>query len=357
MRGTFSSRRPTSVCAVLLCALGAMPLFLSGREARACPPPSFSEYVEYSDLVVVGKVLSTTRQKMVTEGEEWETGIVTVKAETLLKGSVDLAQPVVVSGFDPDPDSPSPETGATLLVIASAGDAKNQFSRIDVRDVSRDDALAAYTSSIRELLSALALPEGEERSRRGTEWAVRAIESEFLRTEAIRDLDRFCLYYGDDETVVDVLDASQRERLVDVMMNETDPDASYAFELANVLGRYHDDRVLAYLQDALARQQESPVSSSPWLMSMISEQMSWRTGQWLANEYPYDGTTVKQRKAIARFVSLMRTREELPEALAAYEAQQAEINSPAADVTYEREQTIREAEEKFQFAPEEAPNE
>jgi hypothetical protein len=360
MTGPFGYRRATPLVAALACAICCV-LLGSPRRAEACPAePLFSEYVNMADLIFVGKVVSVAEREMATpDGETYQTTFAVVKPETVLKGTLDTEKTVEISGFYYGPDGASGDALAAMsfLIFASPDGEAGNYGAQTARDVTDAAVADAYTTRVRELLDILKIADGAEREPQMLEWAVRCAEERATRGEGVRELFSLCGYPDDgEEEARPEIDSSQRERLVAALQSTETSGWGGAFELAGFLARYRDARVTDCLVGWLRQVADDPTEDTRYLLYIVADHLDWQTGRYLAERYPSEGEIEARRTSVARFLELMQTREELPEAIRAAEPQQSDAELVEV---YERENTIREAEEQYEFTPEdeEAPAE
>jgi hypothetical protein len=314
--------------------------------------PLLSEYVDGADLVVVATVLSAEKHHMTeTNGTEWDNVVALLRPETVLHGSVDMEKPVAIENFYFAGADLEEVVGKRYLVIATVDDEDKQFRAQTAREVGEPEVLEAYTDRVRELIDVLALAEGTARDRQMAEWAVRCVEEAPTRCDGVHELFRLAPSDDGAPPQDDPIDPSLRERLIRMMLASTHPADDGADDLAGFLGRYHEGRVLDYLERRLEDEVRTPSGATMNVMSMMADQLDWRTGQWLTRNYPYDKSVGRRRAAVARFIALMRTRKELPKALAADEPEQSDAEIEAVSG---RETVIREAEQRYEFDPETA---
>jgi hypothetical protein len=353
MRGPSAVRRATPLAAALA---GAICCVLLGtpRGAEACPAePLFSEYVNMADLIFVGRVVSVEQRQLATpDGEAYDATVAIVKPETVLKGALDTEKTVEISGFyyGPDDGDASALAERSFLIFASPDDEGGAYSAATVRDVTDAAVGDAYTTCVRDLLDVLKIADGEERQPRMLEWAVHAAEEPVTRGDGARELFALCGYAdGQDDEVRPEINSSQRERLIASLQATEKTGWGSSYELVGFLGRYRDARVTDCLAGWLQRDASEPNDETRYLLFLLAEQLQWQTGRYLAERFPSDAGMEARRKAVTRFLELMQSREELPEALEAAEPEQNE--SELVEV-YERETTIREAEERYEYVPE-----
>lgn len=355
MTGVFGNRRATSICAAAACAL-CIVMFAAPRRAAACPvEPSLGEYVEMADAIFVGKIRAAVpRTEKGEDGEPQTFRIAAYEIETVLKGRLDTEKLLPLSNVRVEVDGASPgaaleDDGSRYLVFASSEEGDSQL--LTSRQLQSDAEAGVFADRVREMLDILATADDAERERRRAEWAVRCAESTVTRRDGVAELYRLDRASGEeDETAAeDPLDSSQRERLVSTLLAARDEEIDASLALGNYLSRYRDARVLDYFVSWLAGAPEERAGEAQWAMYTIAEQLDWQTGRWLAERFPSDGNRKARAAATARYLELMRTREELPEALAAAEPEQSEAE---AEAVYEREYVIREAEQRYEFDPE-----
>lgn len=349
-RGVSRARRAFTFCVAVsaaLCALSAA----APRRATACPVRStFGQNIRMANLIVVGRVAAFESSAVTIEGEESTLLIADLEVEDVLAGEVDSTRRVKLAGYHIEQERES--ESKTLLVLASAREsfgASYTFLAFDVTDLAVRSAL---TSRVREMLEIMRIADETEGWRRHVEWAVRCVESPYLREEAVYELERYGTRYTEEGEEEEMIDASQKERLVRVLLEAGGPDEPGAVELASLLSDSDDLRVAGQLESWLERASVAPPEEATRLMYIISSQLGWRTGAWLASQYSDDAKLAVKRVAIRRFLDLLHAGQELPEALTAAVAEEAEEDSEAAA---ERREAVEEAESEFEFEPEEPP--
>jgi hypothetical protein len=312
---------------------------------------TFSQNIQMSSLIVVGRVASFESTAVTIDGEESTLLMADLEVEDVLVGELDPTRKVRLAGYHIEQERESEPR--TLLVLASARESFGGSYTFMVFDVTDLAVRSTLTSRVREMVEITRIADETERWRRHVEWAVRCAESLDLREEAVYELDRYGTRDSEDgETEEAMIDASQRERLVRMLLDAGGPGEPGALELAALLADSDDLRVAGQLESWLARDDVSPPDEVSRLMYIIASQLDWRTGAWLASRYPEDAKRDSKRAAVRRFLELMRSGQELPEALAEAESEEAAEESEAAA---ERREAVAEAESEFEFEPEQEP--
>jgi hypothetical protein len=351
IRGVFRTRRALSFCAALALALSVAPAVTS-RRTLACPvEPLFSGEVESADVIVVGKVTSGEQVAVKVENEDHDLWVANFEAAEVLKGQYDTTKPLRLAGYHLNQMEAKAADERTLLVMAAGVNEYSLRYTIAVVDVTDLDVRTEITPLVREMVEVARLAEGDERKLRQIEWGVRCVESTRLREEGIRELSRNAVDYDEEGEVTLFFDAMQRERLVRVLLGIDDPDADGAIALAGLLCLAEESRALAQLEHWLEATADTPPERASWMMHVVAQNLEWATGSWLASRYPDDADRGVRRAAILRFLDLMRTRQELPEALA--DLEMPEASDEDSEAAAERRQLVEEVEAEFEFTPEE----
>lgn len=348
MRNPSVARR-SALCATLVLALA---LAIAPAPTHACPPPpTLSELIERADVLVVGAVVGHEIKTLkIDQGEgeeayEYQVPVADLRIETVVKGSL---EPDRIVRFDAshfvDTENPD-ETPSKVLVFGSFDEESKGYECFAFRNVSSDDARASYVAKVRDYLAIAPLTDRVERRSRHTEWAIRCVEDPKTRYDGVRDLQSVQWQYLDDEEGPAKLDASQRERLVRVLL--ASPNfADYAtYEIAELIQEDRNMQVLTVFQDELARLAEAPAPHAAQIMQVIGTYLDWRTGTLLSHTYPYDGDVAAQKTAIARFLDLMSRLEEIPEAI---EPETGDIAEAEQEAIWEAEQAETEAVEAIE---------
>ena len=348
-RGVSRARRALSfsvATAAALCALVAAP----SPRAIACPMrTTFGQHIQMAGLIVVGRVVSFESSAVTIDGEEATLLLANLEVDDVLAGQVDATRRVKLAGYHIEQrQEAEPQT---LLVLASARESFGASYTLMVYDVTDLAVRSTLTSRVREMVEIARIADEDDRWRRHVEWAVRCVESPYTCEEGVFELGSYGTRYTEDGGEEEMIDASQRERLVRVLLDADGPDEPGVLDLASMLAESDDLRVTGQLESWLARGAAAPAEDVARLMYIISAQLDWRTGAWLASRYDEDAKRDTKRVVVRRFLDLMHTGRELPEALAETEGAEEE-----PEATAERRAAVEEAESEFEFEPEEPPD-
>jgi hypothetical protein len=288
--------------------------------ARACPPPpTLSQFISDANAIVVARVAAIDVRTVTADDGAYDEAVATLEVLQSLKGPFNGSEPLHVVGLDRTIDS----AAAPQIAVVFIGTPEGEGDLVAFESFDASDAAARfdYVAAIEDYLAVTAIADDVARARAEREWTVRCVESETLREYGVQDLSRIGYVYeagenGYDESS-DTIEALQIERLVSVLLSLDSPDGVYP--LINYLAEYRDPRVVEHIAGWIEAGSMADRADRGWLMQQVAVQLDWTTGEWLASKF-YDTESETQKNAIAaKFASMLASREELPEALAAAE--------------------------------------
>ena len=97
------ARRPLAFALASLTTLSSVLALSSAPSARACsPPPTFSEILGMSSVIVTGSITEVTKQSVTYGDETFEVPVAIVHVTEVLKGSVQRGQTVRITNIGGD---------------------------------------------------------------------------------------------------------------------------------------------------------------------------------------------------------------------------------------------------------------
>lgn len=384
------ARRPLAFALASLTTLATLSAVTQPHVARACsPPPTFSEMLGSSDVIVIGSLGEISKGKVNYGDESFEVSIATVNVAESIKGPVERGKTMQVSQIDAsafnrmeneeealEPDS-SDESGIPLsmrtglfLISGQEGDGSegpSGWSAMRVYDITDQATRDSLVPLVREYTELDAINDKVKRQAAFLEWIVRCAENPTTRREGFYDfsqLDATRQWRLQSEEAADrehpvakvAFTDGQIDRLVTVWLETLANRDDGAMWFGASLGEYRGELVASRLLDVIATDGEGAMSDvGTWMMTVASI-YEWRSGHLLTQKLWESEDPVERAKIVKQFLELAPIRGEIPEAVVT-EGSDDEATESTDDVeseaVTEMENIEREAIESIENAGEE----
>lgn len=372
------ARRPLAFALASLTTLTTISALSGPPAVIACsPPPTFSETLSMSEIIVTGSIGEIEKKSLQLDEERYEISIATVHIADVLKGAVTRGQSLRVSHIDAsdfeqvingesvetdatvDPIPLSMKTGLFLISGPHAEDPDSPalYSSNRVYDITEGPARDGLVPIVREHVALDAIADPVRQRTALFEWIVKCAENPMTRRDGFYEFSRV-----DDERIWRMQSEDQQDRehafakimftdgqidrLTTVWLDSLEKRDESAMWFGNALGDHRGELVATRLLDAIAADGDGDVSHVGTWMSTVASVYKWRSGQLLAQKMWESEDPVERAGIVKRFLELAPLRAEIPEALVPEEEEVTEsVDDVESTAVTEMEEVEREAVE------------
>jgi hypothetical protein len=317
MRRLLSTRRMSAIA--VACFLAGSG-YVAPRRVEAClPPPAFSDYIQESDAIVVGRALAI---KEVTVGPEEDQSVdqrAVLRSDTFLKKDVEVAPLIECSVSTNVAQMLSSSPDVPALVFLEFNEDTQELMGIEARVLADFSVERVFVARVREMIDLLAITDERARHQKYLEWCIRCIEEEPTRNDGLESMPSAAWRSageGSDDDGNDVwrtpLSDSQWDRIMAVYFDGSDDEAldESMHWVISLLGERRDPRLIAYLERELLQNADSPENAAP-LMYLLADTLDWKTGNAIVSRFQASSIE-EQQNLIAEYLRLLPARVEYP---------------------------------------------
>ena len=373
------ARRPLAFALASLTTLSSVLALSGAPSARACsPPPTFSEMLGMSEVIVTGSIAEMSKQSVTYGDESFEVPVAIVHVSEVLKGSVQRGQTIRISRIggedfsrvindeeetvtDTPSESEVPLSMRTGLFLASGPDQDGPepgrivtWAGMRLYDITEDARRDALVPLVREYTTLEKIEDPVRRHTALLEWIVRCSENPETRREgfydfsSVNDMRQWRMNSEDasdrDHPAAKIsFTDGQIDRLVTVWLESLAKREDGAMWFGNALGEYRGELVATKLLDCIAADGESGSQEIGTWMQTVASIYEWRSGHLLTQQLWESEDPVVRAKIVERFLELAPIRGEIPEAIVG-EGSDDEATEAVEDVESEAVTEMEEVE-------------